>query len=258
MDKSRSIQSRTNTTSGAPAPSLAPATIAFLNTSNEIIELLHSEAADPNNLWLLNARDQDKLQKLSEEVLPFLKGKERALLGFLEEAESERVHASEKTKKFWRYKREGIQRFLDVFSLADNKTGAQLDGEDRTKRDAYFVNAQKAWEVDLKQVLEKLEKAIIGPYVLGGYSDFSEGLDERTFFTDAGGYATGDQFSIADLHVIAWLSRIAKLVGASLNDDGGTVVSKINERSGGGGCTNKRTGVYWDVVRERPSWRRLL
>jgi len=200
-----------------------------MNTSNEIIELLHSEAANPNNLWLLNARDQDKLRKLSEEVLPFFKGQGKALSQFIEEAEGEKIHVSEKTKKFWRDKREGIKTFLDVFLLAD-KADTQLGGEDKAKREAYFATAQTAWEVDLKQVLEKLEKAIIGPYVLG------------------------DQFSIADLHLAAWLSRIAKLVGATAGDNGETVVGKLGEQSGG--ASTRRIGVYWDVVRGRESWKK--
>lgn len=137
-----------------------------MTTSNEIIELLHSKAADPNNLWLLNARDQDQLRKLTVEVLPFLRGREKALLQFLEGAEGGGMQVSEKTKKFWRDKREGIQMFLDVFSFAD-QTGAQLGDEFKTKREVYFATAHTAWEVDLKQVLEKLEKSIIGPYALG-------------------------------------------------------------------------------------------
>lgn len=76
----------------------------------------------------------------------------------------------------------------------------------------------------------------------------------RDVFTDVEGYVTGDQFSIADLHLVAWLSRIAKLVGGTAGDSGETVVGKLSERSGQ--VSGKRIGVYWDVVRERESWKR--
>lgn len=137
-----------------------------MTTSNEIIDLLHSEAADPDNLWYLSGRDQDSLRKHSLEVLPVLRGKEKALSQLLREAESEKIHVSEKTKKFWAAKQAGVQTLLDVFALAD-KSEAELSAEDKSKREAYFATAQKAWETDLKRVLGQLDKAVLGPYALG-------------------------------------------------------------------------------------------
>ena len=38
---------------------------------------------------------------------------------------------------------------------------------------------------------------------------------------------TGDQLSLADIHLAVWLARIAHLSGALPNDDGNTVIEKI-------------------------------
>ena len=89
---------------------------------------------------------------------------------------------------------------------------------------------------------------------------------------------TGDQLSLVDLHVAAWLARIAKLAGATASDDGNTVTKKLETHVGGGfklpedfnvaearrraGLPNgnatptdrqSRVAAFWDAVKERPS-----
>ena len=44
----------------------------------------------------------------------------------------------------------------------------------------------------------------------------------------------GDQLSVADLHLAAWLTRLAHLAGATAADDGNTVVAKIEAHVGSG------------------------
>ncbi|KXN90051.1 hypothetical protein AN958_05056 [Leucoagaricus sp. SymC.cos] len=233
LDKSRSAQSRTHTTSDAPAPTLTPATIAFLEKSKEVIDLLHSSTADPNKLWYFNARDAESLKSHAAEVLPVLTGGANALTHFLGEAESEKIHVSEKTKQFWVDKKASVQALLDVFSVAE-KADNELSGDERTKREAYFAAVRSGW-ADAKTVLQKLDKAVIGPYVLG------------------------DQFSIADLHLSAWLGRVARLAHGGADDDGKTIVQKIGERIGEKTAEEERTkiGMYWERVRERPSWKKV-
>ena len=82
----------------------------------------------------------------------------------------------------------------------------------------------------------------------------------------------GGQFSIADLHLAGWLTRVVKLVGGTKDDNGETVVMKLEEYIGGGFViprdfpadqvrseSGKQTkiGAFWDTIRERPGWKKV-
>ncbi|CAL1695731.1 unnamed protein product [Somion occarium] len=235
LDKSRSSRSHTHTTSSAPAPALTPATIAFSAASNKIIDILHSDNADPNALVYVNARDDASLKELAKEVLP-------------------KVIAKQKTLKFWELKMYAMDGILAVFKDADTPMD-QLSAEAKKIREEYYNAANNAWST-LKNVLLQVHKEIIGPYTLG------------------------DQLSIADLHLAAWLARIAKLSGANAAEDGNTVTRKIEAHIGGFKLpkdfsvteARRRAGLptadiqsterqnrfaaFWDAMKERPSWKK--
>lgn len=167
LDKSRSALSRTHTTSSAPAPALAPATIAFSSASNVIIDdLLHSQQGNPNSLKSLNARDEASLRILAAELLPKVQGKHQALVQYISDAQSEKIHVSEKTKSFWAEKKTATEAILDVYKDAQKPT-AGLDAAAKQKREEFFQTAKEAWEVSLKAVLLRLSQDIIGPFTLG-------------------------------------------------------------------------------------------
>lgn len=247
LDKSRSVLSRTHTTSSAPAPALAPATISFSDTSTEIIDgTLHSDESSPNTLAYLNARDLDSLRALAENFLPLFSGKHSALIGYLSDAECEAIHVSDKTKKFWQDKKTETEIILDVYSNAE-KNDDELDPEDREKREAYLARATAAWEV-LKNTLKGLNEELIGPYTLG------------------------DQLSIADIHLTAWLVRLVKLSGGSSSDDGNSAIAKLESHIGGSFALPKdfqvaqalradteqsKLAAFWDAMRARPSWKKV-
>lgn len=256
LDRSRSPQSRTHSTSTAPAPSLAPATIAFSSISNKIIELLHSEAGDPNALTFMNARNDAQLKALAAERKQMLIEKCDALDHLIEENKQADVKVSEKTVRFWEMKRVASSMILDVLEDGEKPT-EELNDEAKGKRGEFFKAAAQAW-AGLKDVLVQLSKEIIGPYTLG------------------------DQISIADLHLAAWLARIAKLSGGQASDDGNTIVQKIEEHIGdsfslpkdfsvaearrraGLPATNippterqARLAAFWDAIKERPSWKKI-
>lgn len=142
-------------------------TIAFSATSALIIDgILHSESADPNNLRYLNARDEASLKTLAQEVVPSLTGKHQSLVQHLSDAETGKIHVSEKVKGLWREKKAATEALLEVL-VNGNKSDAELDAGARTKRAEFIRIAQHAWEVSLKDALINLTKEIIGPYALG-------------------------------------------------------------------------------------------
>ncbi|KAI0788443.1 hypothetical protein C8Q75DRAFT_719821 [Abortiporus biennis] len=256
LDKSRSSQSRTHTTSMAPAPALTPATIAFSATSNKIIDLLHSEPADPNALVYFNARDDKSLKQLAHDVLPKLTAKRETLTKLIHDNETAHIRVSEKTQKFWEVKRIASDGIISILQNA-SKNADELDATAQKARSEYFAAANAAWNA-LKEVLLQLHQEIIGPYALG------------------------DQLSLADLHLAAWLARLAKLSGATGADDGNTVTDKIEVHIGNGFKLPKefsvaearrraglppgnvqptdrqnRLAAFWDAMKERPSWKKV-
>lgn len=167
LDKSRSLLSRTHTTSNAPAPSLAPATIAFTTTSKVIIEeYLHSDKGDPNNLGFLNAKDDASLKALAQKKLDFLQGRQETLAQCLLDAQNDNIHVTEKVKAFWRGKKDAIDALLEIYVDA-GKTTSELDPAAAKKREVFLNTCRDAWDVGLKTILQQLTKEIIGPYILG-------------------------------------------------------------------------------------------
>ncbi|GBE77977.1 hypothetical protein SCP_0108590 [Sparassis crispa] len=256
LDKSRSTQSRTHTTSSAPSPALSPATIAFSAASNKIVDLLHSEAADPGALTYMNARDEGALKVLARARLPLLAARRDALERLLEDNEQAKIRVSEKTRHFWEVRKTATEKTLQVYADAEKETSA-LDEAGKARRKEFFESAKAAWR-GLKEVFALLTQEMIGPYVLG------------------------DQLSIADLHLAAWLARLAALSGGTVSEDGNTIVRKVEEHVGGGfklpvdflvSEARRRAGVvvsetesteeqsrmaaFWDAVRERGSFKKV-
>ncbi|KAJ3987812.1 hypothetical protein F5890DRAFT_1551126 [Lentinula detonsa] len=251
LDKSRSPLSHTHTTSDAPAPILTPATIDFTATCKVIIEdLLHSDDADPNKLLYMNARDEESLRALADSLIPLMKGKVDALNHCLSDAQAGNVRASEKVVKFWTSKKEAAQMLLEVYEKA-KVPEAELDANAKAHRAEFFKVAKAAWEVGLVHVLTKLNELIIAPYALG------------------------EQYSIADPHLTAWLATLILLAGGDANDNGNVAIEKLGKHIGSSLVLSKvvaseaprtdaertsartKLGLYWDTVRERPSWKKV-
>jgi len=190
------------------------------------------------------------------------------LNGYLAAAEEGKIHISEKVKAFWRTKLASHEELLRVLE--------PIGSEELKKQ--YLEKANQVWQVGLKEVLEKVNKELVGPYALG------------------------DQLSLADIHLAVWLARIAHLSGALPSEDGNSVIEKIegfvdtkfvkdisiveaHRRAGlgpamkypGTGAEGKpdgavpqtiqpstdknsrqsRLAAFWEAVKERPSWKKV-
>ncbi|KAJ7492642.1 hypothetical protein FB451DRAFT_1219111 [Mycena latifolia] len=248
LDQSRSPLSRTRTTSTAPAPSLAPATIAFSASSSAILEILHDDEVSPDVLMFLNARDGASLKTLAQNIVPVVVGRQKALTECLSDSEAGTVQVSEKVKKFWRDKLGETELLLAVLRDADTEETA-LDTTGKTKRAEFFAKAHAAWQVSLKDALVRLNKEIIGPYALG------------------------DQLSIADLSLAAWIRSLVMLAGGTAADDGSAAIGKLEAHIGSGfglpkdfqvvdarrkeGAAVSKLAGFWEAMGERASWKKV-
>lgn len=81
------------------------------------------------------------------------------LKGYLATAEEGKLHVSEKVKAFWRTKLASHEGLLQVVEPIGN--------EELKKQ--YLEKANQVWQVGLKEVLEKVNKELVGPYALGSF-----------------------------------------------------------------------------------------
>lgn len=130
------------------------------------MDIIHSEIADPNKLFFLNARDHASLIGLSKGLLPFLTQKQKGLANYSHQAETKTVQVSDKVVALWRDKLDAINTSLAVLLDAE-KSEAQLDEQSRGSRLAFFEAARQAWEINLKVALTQLSNEMIGPFALG-------------------------------------------------------------------------------------------
>ena len=267
LDKSRSALSHTHTTSSAPAPSLTPATIAASTICSTIIDILHSEEANPNHLRYVNARDEPSLVLLAKEVIPSLKGKRELLSSSLSRFAAKEIIVSERVKTLWQEKLNATELLLGVLENAEKATD-DLDEKAKADREEFFKIAQDAWGTHLKEVLLKIGKEMVGLYTLGMFYMW-------LFLERLLNPSIGDQYSIADLHLAGWLTRVVKLSGGTPEDDGRTIVKKLEEHIGDGFALPKeyvkdvarreRLGhdreakleAFWDALKERESWKKV-
>lgn len=136
--------------------------------SNKVIELLHSEAADPNALMFMNARDDASLKELSESHKPILTAKCDALDKLIDDNKKAEVHVSEKTARFWEMKRVATSMLMDVLEDGDGSS-EELTDDAKSKRQEFFKASGSAWS-SLKDTLTQLSSEMIGPYVLGMFN----------------------------------------------------------------------------------------
>jgi glutathione S-transferase len=89
----------------------------------------------------------------------------------------------------------------------------------------------------------------------------------------------GDQISIADIHLAAWIARIGFLCNAAPTDSGAVAIAKLEARLGGGFALPKdfitpetertptagveavptktsKLAAFWDAFSQRPSWKK--
>jgi hypothetical protein len=219
---------------------------------------------------------------MAQGVSSFLKGRKDALSRYLAENETKEVRVSEKTKAFWLEKKSATEDLLMALDEAD-KDESELSESGRKARVEYFEKTKAAWEVGLATVLNELSKDLVGPFALGAprHAKWKPHLP----LTAPGLSRTGEQISIADMHLAAWLHELVILCGGSVRDDGTAAISRLEEHVGGGFSLPKdvvpafaprttssngsepvptttalkpKLAVWWDAFAARSSWQRVF
>ena len=91
----------------------------------------------------------------------------------------------------------------------------------------------------------------------------------------------GEQVSIVDVHLAAWLHELVILSGGSARDSGAVAIARLEEHVGGGfafakdvvlplpaadgsgpgpttTATKAKLAVLWDALASRPSWQKVF
>jgi hypothetical protein len=235
---------------------LSPATVAFANASNKIIDSIQADEVSPDHLLHLNARDRASLQELGKSLVPILESRRAAIVRYLTDCEHETMRMSEKTKAFWREKQAEEETALSVFSAND------IDG--------YLSRARNMWEITIPSVLTRVSEELIGPYALGSWRS----CFYRFMITQR--QNLGDQVSIADIHLSAWLSHLVKLAGGSPSDDGDIAIKRVEKHIGNEfvfpkdflssafspfteekAVARSKLAAFWDAMKSRYSWNKV-
>ncbi|GAA5849826.1 hypothetical protein JCM8547_000578 [Rhodosporidiobolus lusitaniae] len=214
------LDEATNRSVSHSAPSLSPATVARAASQKEIIELVHKDEYDPNVL-LLSFRTEEERKK-GAEGLPggFLKGRQEALERYAKEVE---VEGDEKLNVFYAKK---IKENGDLRAIFEGKA----DGSEAQKL------GQQRW-TDVSKLVNELEKK----------------------FEPDTPYLVGDQVSLADLHVGAYLARLLAISGATSisSSDVPESVAKLDENLTDGVKVGPKLTKLLEALFERESFKKV-
>lgn len=222
LDQSRTAGSQ-NTTSDKPAPALAPATIEGKATSDDIIRLVHQPTVDPNFLNM-SARDAAELKKKASSTPgSMLSARRAALERHIKEAQSLSENGNPLDRK--------LLPFLQAKAQANQSLWEVYNGEGSDdKREEFYQVSKTIWTEQIPAALEQIETAIKGPFVLG------------------------DQVSLADLHLISWLTR---LVTVSLGEPTVKGIDSLEKQFEGKKIGPQIRG-FWAAWLERESFQKVL
>ncbi|RXK35185.1 hypothetical protein M231_07556 [Tremella mesenterica] len=229
LDQARSPHTH-NTTSDRPAPVLSPATIEGKSVSDSLIALCHLPSVDPNFLVIACQSPEELRTKAAGSQGAMLSARHDALQTYLKEAKQIAADSplSSSKDKGLTYEQKTVV-FLEEKATANEVVWEIYNGKAGEEREkAFFVASKKVWTHGIPDVLRKMESYIRGPYLLG------------------------DQVCLADLHVIAWLSRIIELSGGTKTASGIEALESLT-----GHKVGPKMKAFWALWIERPSFKSM-
>ncbi|ORX37725.1 hypothetical protein BD324DRAFT_623016 [Kockovaella imperatae] len=224
LDQARSANT-VNTTSSRPAPTLSPATIEGKAIVDEIIALVHLPSVDPNFL-AMSARDETELKQKAESASGAMVRDRRASLDkYIKEAKEGASHGGSFETS--------IVKFLEErFAANEMIYKVYTGGSNPEDLKMFYEASAKIWNTGIPDCLDRLEGLI----------------------QDDGPFTMGDQVSLADLHVISWLSRVVALAA---NSKPALEIDALEKVLGGRKIGNKVRG-FWTAWLSRESFKKTI
>lgn len=231
--RSQSILDIKGEDSAKPAPVLSPATIEGKAASDALIKMVQAPLAEPNAL-LLAARSLQELDQQRKGLQgTFCKNRQAALERFRAEAKSNTsaenprtANVTERLVQWYNDKEASLAPLRAAYIQADQEASQK------------FVQQSLQLWVGAANVLAELEKKILLPFVFG------------------------DQISLADLHITAWLARIL-FIASNLESDKDEIsaLKKVLTKIEGSEEASRGLGPkliqYWNTVKTRPSFQKV-
>lgn len=122
-----------------------------------------------------------------------------------------------------------------LYDLYQGRSGAE-------KEEAFFQASQKVWYEGIPNALKQLETAIVGPFALGDQVVSVRAFPRTELIVE----------SLADLHIIAWLTRCVSISGGKPDPSGiDTLESHMR-----GNPIGPKMKVFWKAWVERESYKR--
>jgi hypothetical protein len=215
--------------------------------SDTMIALVHLPLVDPNFLHL-SARSNEELDAKANSLQgQYLSQRQEALEKYVREAReigSQAVGGAEITEGKAPTYEQKMVKFLEEKLVAN---GLLLDvykaREGDEKREAFIRASTTAWTESVPDVIHKLDKHLKGPFALGDHV-VSAPLHCRV--------AADNLQSLADLHIIAWLTRLIATADGDLTPGG---IHALESRFDGKKIGPKIT-AFWEKWLERESFKK--
>ncbi|ODO00843.1 hypothetical protein L198_03170 [Cryptococcus wingfieldii CBS 7118] len=245
LDQARGANT-SQTSSERPAPALAPATIEgtlhrdpqkslsdlYLakTLSDQVIELIHLPAVDPNFIAISAVNEAELKEKASDGPGKALSARKDALTKYLAEARQVVAGSTVAPKEGSTTFDQRIVQFLEEKLRTNEEVWKIYHGESASETlDLFYEVSQKAWKERLPEAFSQLENLIKGPYVLG------------------------DHLSLADLHAVSWMTRIVSIAGGLPDANG---LDSIERKTGAN--LGEKTKKFWELWIERESFKQVL
>lgn len=186
-------------------------------------------------LFLVSARNVQELQaRANGNSGMIVKSRHAAALREIKDAGSD---ANPKFKELWEMRVARFQPYVELFEHAA-KDESTLTEQQKTARAEHFAKSDALWGAEVKRLLATLEREIVGPLCLG------------------------DQMSLADLHLAAYITRLVTIAGGTGDKNGVDAIAAYAHANSEGIAgaqweMGPKIKMFWETIIERPSWKAL-